>query len=208
LSTSCRRRHSVTFLSPNSFPTSQPSPPKKARVHQLSATASLNKLLYRLTKPELANDLEIKPRNFEIEEGELWDDLFDIIVQAWKRDNKVIFQKPFDIDTWTDDFILLGFSSSALSAFHTILQKEYTSFGHEVVNMILEYETVGDIASLMVWGDVMEYSRRHSEGESSERKESETSSSPTTASSVQGSASTQGTSLPLSIPIRNNRERD
>jgi hypothetical protein len=193
LPTPRRRRHSITSLSPNSFPTSQPSPPKKARVHQLSATASSNKLLDRLTKPEMANDLEIKPRNFEIEEGELWDDLFDIIVQAWKRDNKVIFQKPFDIHTWTDDFILLGFCSGALSAFHTILQKEYTSFGHEVVNMILEYETVGDIASLMVWGDVMEYSRRRSGGESSERKESKTSSSPTAASSVQGSALTQGT---------------
>ena len=74
--------------------------------------------------------------------------------------------------------------------------------------MILEYETVSDIASLMMWGDVMEYSRRHSGGESNERKESETSSSPTTVSSMQGSASTQGTSLSPSIPIRNNRERD
>ena len=71
----------------------------------------------------MANDLEIKPQNFEVEEGELWDDLFDIIVQEWKRDNNVIFQKSFNIDTWMDDFILLGFISSALSAFHAILQK-------------------------------------------------------------------------------------
>lgn len=131
----------------------------------------------------MENDLDIKPPNFSIQEGELWDDLFD--VQVWQSENKATFEKSVDIETWTDDFIILGFSSNALSAFHTIIQRAYISFGPELVNMILQYETVGNIASLMVWGDVMEYSRRNSAGEFTERKDSETSLSPTAASSLQ-----------------------
>lgn len=168
---------------------------------------SSNELLKRLTDPETAPHLEIKPRNLEVEDGDLWDDLFDIIVQTWENDNKEIFQKSFDITAWNDDFIQLGFSSSALSAFHGILQTGYTVFGHEVVDMILEYETVGDIALLMVWGDVMDYSRRHCTNESSGQKGNEASSSAAaTSSSEQKSASTQGTSLPSTIP--NEREED
>jgi len=131
----------------------------------------------------MENDLDIKPPNFSIQEGELWDDRFD--VQVWQSENKATFEKSVDIETWTDDFIILGFSSNALSAFHTIIQRAYISFGPELVNMILQYETVGNIASLMVWGDVMEYSRRNSAGEFTERKDSETSLSPTAASSLQ-----------------------
>ena len=178
-----RRRHSVTSLSTSSSPTLQAPPLKRARIDQVSATTNSTKVLKQLTKPEIENDLDIKPPNFSIQEGELWDDLFD--VQVWQSENKATFEKSVDIETWTDDFIILGFSSNALSAFHTIIQRAYISFGPELVNMILQYETVGNIASLMVWGDVMEYSRRNSAGEFTERKDSETSLSPTAASSLQ-----------------------
>ena len=108
--------------------------------------------------------LDIKPTNWEIEEGELWDDMFDSMVQTWQRDNKTIFDKDFDIDSWSDDFIMLGFNPIALSGFQAVLRHLYKSFGREVVNLIMSYESVGEIASLMLWGEVSDYSKRHNEG--------------------------------------------
>src|SRR5271167_4915654 len=80
------------------------------------------------------------------------------------------------------------------------------SFGHEVVNMILQYETVGNLA---LWGDVMEYSRRNSTGEGTERterKHSEVSFSPTAASSLQGT--TQATTPSPRTPPRKDYDEE
>ena len=79
--------------------------------------------------------------------------MYDSIVQTWEHENEDMFKKPFDHDSWTDDFIILGFNSTALSAFNSFLQREHRLFGRELVEMILSYETVGYLASLMLWGE-------------------------------------------------------
>jgi len=151
--------------------------------------------------------MHIKPPNLIIEEGDVWDDLYDMVVQAWQSgENKAIFEKNFDVETWSDDFIILGFSSISLSAFDAIIQRAYAQFGPELVNMILHSETVGSIASVMAWGDVIEYSKTNSREESTDQKGSETFFSPTTMSFAQ-EGSTQPTTPSPPSP-RNRKQKD
>lgn len=116
-------------------------------------------LLNRLTQSDTQYGLSIKPANWHIED-DLCDDMYDSMVQTWERDNQDTFKKPFDPDGWIDDFIILGFNSTALSAFESLLQSQYRLFGRELVEMILSKETVGYLASLMLWSDVMEHSKK------------------------------------------------
>ena len=54
--------------------------------HSFKGTRAANQI-------ENGNDIDIKPSNFTTQEGELWDDLFDLIVQVWQSENKVTFEK-------------------------------------------------------------------------------------------------------------------
>lgn len=158
----------------------------------------------RLVEPEMAISLDIKPTNWEIEEGELWDDMFDSVVQTWRRDNQNILDKYFDIASWSDDFIKLGFSPIALSGFQAVLERLYTLFGREVVNLIMSYETVGEIASLMLWGEVYDYSKRYSEG----TEDVDAGKKCTDASVTVGSSeSTQGVGATSSPPTRTDQHK-
>jgi len=154
----------------------------------------------------MAIPLNIKPTNWEIEEGELWDDMFDSMVQTWQRDNKNIFDKDFNIDSWSDDFIMLGFNPIALSGFQAVLERLYNSFGREVVNFIMSYESVGEIASLMLWGEVYDYSKRHGE----DTKEVEAGKKSTAASVTVGSSESpqgHGPGATSSSPSRTDQQR-
>ena len=103
--------------------------------------------------------LLITPANWEIEEGELGDDLDDSIRQAWGKNNKDIVEKPFSFETWTDDFISLGFHSLVLTGFQRVLNRLCDYFGQDIIQLIMSYERVGDIAELLLQGEVDHYSR-------------------------------------------------
>jgi hypothetical protein len=103
--------------------------------------------------------LLITPAHWEIEEGELWDDLYDSIRQTWGKNNKGIVEKPFSFETWTDDFISLGFHSHVLTGFQRRLDRLYDYFGRDIIQLIMSYEKVGDIAELLLQGEVVRYSR-------------------------------------------------
>ena len=112
--------------------------------------------LRRLTTTE--PELLVRPIGWEMEEDELWDDLFDSISQEWRANSEPIMEKPFSFDSWVEDFVSLGFYSLALSAFEKISRKLFEEFGHEIIYGIMENETVGVIAELLLLGEVEHYS--------------------------------------------------
>ena len=118
---------------------------------------SSNTLLRRLANEHTS--LLITPANWEIEDGELGDDLYDSIRQAWEKKNKDIVEKLFNFETWTDDFISLGFHSHVLTEFQRVLDRLYANFGRDIVQQIMSYEKVGDIAGQLLEGEVDHYSR-------------------------------------------------
>ena len=170
-----------------------------------ASTLGSNTLLYQLTELQPVIALDIKPMNWEIEEGELWDDMFDSMVQIWQQDNNNIFDKDFDINSWLDDFIMLGFNPIALSGFQAVLQCLYKSFGHEVVNLIMSYESVGEIASLMLWGEVSDYSKRHNESVKEVERSKE---STNTSVMVDSSECTQGQGARATSRVDQYRQHD
>lgn len=95
--------------------------------------------------------------NLEMEEGELWDDMQDSLMQVWKQ-NKDIVENPFSFDSWTDDFVALEFHSIILGEFHGALHGLYDAFGRDIVQLIMRNEMVGDVAGSFVDGDVDYYS--------------------------------------------------
>jgi hypothetical protein len=120
--------------------------------------------MHRNSNTRLANEntsLQITPANWKIEDGELWDDLYDSIRQAWEKHNKNIVEKPFSFETWEDDFISLGFHSYVLTEFQRLLDRQYNDLGRDVVQLIMGYEKVGDIAELLLQGELDHYSRNH-----------------------------------------------
>ena len=104
--------------------------------------------------------LRIRPSGWEYEEGEIWDDLYDSIWQTWEKNHSDILEKRFDEESWTDDFVLLGFQAIVLDAFHHILSNLYLMFGREIVELVLSFESVGVIAGLMLKGEVYYYSEK------------------------------------------------
>jgi hypothetical protein len=106
----------------------------------------------------------------------------------------------------SDDFIILGFNLMALSDFQAVLQRLYNPFGREIVNLIMGYESVGEIASLILRGEVYDYSGRHSEGiKAVEAAKKSTAASVTVGSSE--STQGQGAGATSSSPIRTDQQR-
>ena len=56
-------------------------------------------------------ELLVQPTGWEMEEDELWDDLFDSISQEWRANYGYIMEKTFSFDSWVEDFVSLGFYS-------------------------------------------------------------------------------------------------
>ena len=69
-----------------------------------------------------------------------------------------IEERTFSFDNWVEDFVSLGFHSLALSAFDRISRSLFEEFGREIIYEIMENETVGVIAELLLLGDVEHYS--------------------------------------------------
>jgi hypothetical protein len=61
-----------------------------------------------------------------------------------------ILGKTFSFDTWVEDFVSLGFNSVPLSAFERISRDLFQDFEHQVIYGIMENETVGEIAELLL----------------------------------------------------------
>ena len=57
-------------------------------------------------------ELLVQPTGWEMEEDELWDDLFDSISQEWSANYGYIMEKTFSFDSWVEDFVSLGFYST------------------------------------------------------------------------------------------------
>ena len=126
--------------------------PAEAPQNHTSSSAFLR----RLTGDK--SELLIRPAGWEMEEGELWDDLFDAISQEWRATYTGIMQKAFSFDTWVGDFVSLGFHSRALCEFERILRSLFAEFGRKIIHGIMENETVGTIVELLLLGDVQYYS--------------------------------------------------
>ena len=112
-----------------------------------------NKFFRQLSGDTSTPILLIHPPNWEYE-GELWYDLYDVIMQEWESVHGETIGKRFSIESWTDDFIALGFHSTILSEVARVFGVLYQKFGTEIVNLILSYESVGDIAGLVLSGEV------------------------------------------------------
>ena len=85
------------------------------------------------------------------------------ISQIWWRHNEDVMEKPFSFDTWTDDFIELGFHSTELIAFQSMLKKWDEQFGSDIVQVILSHKTVGNIVEALLEGEVDYYSSKQVE---------------------------------------------
>lgn len=71
--------------------------------------------------------------------------------------------KSFNLETWTDDFIELGFHSKLLIGFQSMLKKWEEKFGCNMVEVILRNETVGDIVEAFLEEEVNYYSCKQME---------------------------------------------
>ena len=210
-----RRRHSVTSLSTQSSPGSQPPLPKKQIIEVPSSRPMCqNPFLQRLFDQQ---PLRIKPSGWEYEEGEIWDDLYDSMWQTWEKNHSDILEKLFDQESWTDDFILLGFQAVVLDAFRRILSNLYLMFGREIVELVLSFESVGVIARLMLKGEVYYFSEKwlavnEDGGEQSAQgdgKSQEASSSgDTSATSLPSGSRSLPSSLETPRSDRNNRDSE
>jgi len=69
-----------------------------------------------------------------------------------------IVEKPFSFDMWVEDFVALGFHSLALCEFERISRSLLVGFGHEIIHGIMDNETVGTIAELLLLSNVQHYS--------------------------------------------------
>ena len=97
--------------------------------------------------------LLIHPPNWEYG-GELWYDLHDVITQEWEASHRELVRKRFSVESWTEDFITLGFHSTVLFGVASVFRVLYEKFGVGIVDLILNYESVGDIAGLVLCDEV------------------------------------------------------
>ena|SRR5271168_4112789 len=74
---------------------------------------------------------------------------------------------------YSGDFSLSTTGAIADPEERSFLQREYRLFGQELVEMILSYEHLRYLASLMHWSDVMEYSTLPTTGAIANPEESE-----------------------------------
>lgn len=151
-----RRRHSVTSISPDPSPTSQPPPLKKVARQNINDSLQSNRLLRKLSNIDKPTFL-IEPDNF-FWQGELWDELFDAIMRKWRSSQEETMNNAFSLENWTDDLISLGFGSEILEGVAKVFKYSEERFGKDIVEMILSYESVGEIAELVLWGEVNYFS--------------------------------------------------
>src|SRR5436189_314021 len=131
-----RRRYSVTSISPNSSPSH--SPPSKKRLQS-----------------EFMPTFEIRPKNWNQSEDLIFDGLVDGTYRFWFQNCRHILGIPFLHDSWSSNFIDLGFSLNIVSLLQQALRRLEDRYSSSVVWDVMQLETVGRMAVMILEAEVI-----------------------------------------------------
>ena len=165
-----------------------------------------NSFLRQLSHDTSTPRLLVHPPNWEYM-GELWYDLYDVITQEWETSHGELVRKRFSVESWKDDFIALGFYGIVLSGMESVFRVLYEKFGVEIVDLILSYESVGDIAGLVLWGEVDYFSTQTTRKEEKQGDGGGTA-QPRLESEMQSSSHTPSTIIPPWDGIRKTSDEE
>jgi hypothetical protein len=136
-----RRRYSATSLSPHSSP-SHRSPPRKRLEVEFKPT------------------FDVRPKDWKGNDDLLFDGLFDSVYSLWLQNSRDVLHLAFRHDSWSSKFIDLGFSLSVISLIQKVLDELEACYSSAMVWNVLQLETVGTVATLVLWAEVMHHSHK------------------------------------------------
>ena len=100
----------------------------------------------------------MKPKNWKDNDDLIFEGLFDSIYRFWLQNSLDLLHIAFLHDTWPSKFIDLGFSLSVISFLQKALDQLEERYSGATVWNILQLETVGNIATMILEAEVMHYS--------------------------------------------------